>query len=325
MKKFTKGALITVLVLVILGSGLCATAAGIGFHYTSIPKMISEGIFTIGPNFGNFSKWSQKWSENWNESWNGNDWDDDWESWNVGNTQEYDFSAEDCANIKNLKLSVECGIVDIEEVSASQGIHIEVKYKKENSKRTINVNNSENTLEIKEKDAKKLVTNDNVHVLLQIPKDMTFETVELKNSAGEVNVDYALKVNDFSAIVGAGDCTINKDLQVSGKLYAEVDAGEIDFSNINAEKLELNAGVGEINVDYADAKEVTLDCGVGDIDITLAGNQKDYSYSIDCGVGDVEVGDSDYSGLGATKEIKGGAKTVDIDCGVGDITVDFEK
>lgn len=322
MRKFTKGALITALVLVILGCGLCAAAAGIGFQYASIPKMIKEGVFTIGPNFG---KWTERLSENWTAAWNGSDWDDDWESWSDGKTETYDFSAEDCQKIQNLELSVDYGCVEIEEAAESQAIHIEVRYEKENSKRNISVNNVENTLEITESGSKKLLTNDNVHISLQIPKDMTFDTVALKNSAGEIMVDYSLQVKDLSVIVGAGECIISKDVQVSGKLYAEVDAGEIDFSEISAEKLELNAGVGEIDVDCADAKEVILDCGVGEIDIILAGREKDYSYRIDCGVGDVEIGNSDYSGLGATKEIKGGDKIVDIDCGVGDVTVDFEK
>lgn len=314
MKKFTKGALITVLVFVILGFTLCAVGVGIGFHYTSIPKMISDGVFNIGTGW-----------KNWSEAWHWNDWDDDWESWGNGTTEAFDFSKEECVNIENMKLLVECGIVEIEEARENQGIHVEVKYRKENSKRDISVKVDGNTLCIEENGSKKLLNNDNVRIVVQLPSDMAFKEIELNNSAGEITVNHALHAEDVSIIVGAGESVINEALQISGTLYAEVDAGEIDFAKINAGKIELNAGVGEIDVEKASADEVILDCGVGELNVTLEGSEEDYSYQIDCGVGEVEIADRSYSGLGTTKEISSGSKMVDIDCGVGEINVDFTR
>ncbi len=314
MKKFTKGALITVLVFVILGFMLCAVGIGMGFHYTSIPKMISNGEFNIG------SGW-----KNWCEAWRWNDWDDDWESWGNGTTESFDFSKEECAGIQNLKLLVECGIVEIEEARGEQEIHVEVKYRKQNTKRDISVKIDGNILCIEENASKRLSYNDNVRIVVQIPADMKFKEIELNNSAGEVMVNHALYAEDVSIIVGAGESVINETLQISGTLYAEVDAGEIDFAKINAKKIELNAGVGEIDVEKASADEVVLDCGVGEINITVEGDEEDYSYQIDCGIGEVEIADRSYSGLGTTKGISGGSKIMDIDCGVGEINVDFTR
>ena len=309
MKKFTKGALIAALVFVALGTALCFAGAGIGFHYSSIPKMIKEGVFSIGPE----------------DVWHWNDWDNDWKSWNGGTTEEYDFSAEECSEIRSLNLVVDCGIVEVEETGKNEGIHIDVKYRRKNSKRNISVDKSGDTLKIKDDTSWNFLNSDNIYIKIQIPADMEFETVELQNKAGEVSVNHALHTKDLNVIVGAGECNINKELQVAGTLYAEVDAGQIDFAGISAEKLELNAGVGELDVEHASADEVILDCGVGELNITLDGREDDYSYSVDCGVGEVTVGGSDYSGLGATKEVTGGDKKVNIDCGVGEITVDFTK
>ena len=314
MKKFTKGALITVLVFVILGVTLCAVGIGIGFRYTSIPQMIRDGVFNIGPGW-----------EHWSDIWDWNDWDDDWGSWSNGTTETFDFSKEECADIQKLKLLIECGIVEVEETGENQGIHVEVKYRKENSKRDITVNKDGNTLWIEENGSGKLLTNDNVRIVIQIPSNMEFKEIELDNSAGEITVNHALYAENVSIIVGAGESVINKELQISGTLYAEVAAGEIDFAKINAGKIELNAGVGEIDVEKASADEVILECGVGELDVTLEGSKEDYSYKIDCGIGEVEIAGRSYSGLGTTKEISGGSKTVDIDCGVGEINVDFTR
>ncbi len=314
MKKFTKGALITTLVFVILGFTLCAVGVGIGFHYTSIPKMISDGVFNIS------SGW-----KNWSEAWHWNDWDDDWESWDNGSTEAFDFTKEECADIENLKMLVECGVVEIEEAKENQGIHVEVKYRKENTKRDISVKVDGNTLCIEESGSNKLVYNDNVHVVVQLPADMEFQEIELNNSAGEITVNHALHAENVSMIVGAGESVIDGELQISGTLYAQVDAGEIDFGKISAKKIELNAGVGEIDVEKASADEVLLECGVGELNVTLDGREEDYSYQIDCGIGEVEIADRSYSGLGTTKEISGGSKMVDIDCGVGEINVEFTK
>lgn len=312
MKKFTKGALITVLVFAILGFTLCAVGVGIGFHYTSIPKMISDGVFSIG-------------GDNWSDAWKWNDWDDDWETWGTQHTVFYDFSQEECADIQNLKLLVECGIVEIEEAGENEGIHVEVKYRKENSNRDIGVNMDGNTLKIEENGSEKLWNNDNVRVLIQIPADMEFKEVALDNSAGQITVNHALRAENISIIVGAGESVINKELQLSGTLYAEVDAGEIDFAKVNAGKIALHAGVGEIDVEKAGAEEVILECGVGELNITLEGTEADYSYQIDCGIGEVGIADTTYSGLGTTREVKNGDRTVDIACGVGEINVDFTK
>lgn len=300
MKRFTKGALITVLVFAILGFTLCAVGAGIGFHYTSIPKMISDGVFSIRNSV-----------DNWSGAW----------SW----TEFYDFSKEECADIQNLTLQIEGGIVEIEEAGENDGIHVEVKYRKENSNRDIDVNLNGNTLKIEENGFKKLWNNENVRVLIQIPSDMEWGEVVLDNSAGEITVNHALRAENISIMAGAGKGEINKELQVSGTLYAEVDAGEIDFVKVNAGKIELHAGVGEIDVEKAGADEVILECGVGELNVTLEGREEDYSYQIDCGIGEVEIADRSYSGLGTTKEVKKGDKTVDIDCGVGEINVDFTK
>lgn len=353
MKKFTKGALIIALVFTVLGFTLCAIGAGIGFHYTSIPKMLRNGFIRVGINWDSWDDAWDSWDdildetvESWDEGWD--DFDDtfeeigdNWGSWSSEKSDVYDFayghdshgdhSNGECADIYNLELSVNVGTVKIEEVASQQDIHVEVQYQKENSKREVRVSQKDGTLKIEEDETswKQINTisnnNDRVRVILQIPEDMNFKNVELKNSAGEIVISCALRAEDIRIIVDAGEVTAEKEVQASGKLYAEVDAGEIDFAGLSAEELELVSGVGEINVEKADAKEIVLDNGVGELNINLGGQEEDYSYTIACGMGDVEIGGRSYSGLGTTKKVSGGSKTVDIDCGIGEVNVDFTK
>lgn len=343
MKKFTKGALIVALVFTVLGFTLCAIGAGIGFHYTSIPKMLRNGFIRVGINWDSWDDAWDSWGDILDEVVDG--WDDDWDdlgdafdeigdnwgSWSSEKVEAYDYSHGECGDIHNLELSVNVGTVKIEEVPSQQGIHVEVQYQKENSKREVRVSQKDGTLKIEEDEAswKQINTisdnNDRVRVILQIPEDMNFKNVELKNSAGEIVISSVLRAEDIRIIVDAGEVTAEKEVQASGKLYAEVDAGEIDFNGLRAEKLELVSGVGEIDVEKADAKEIVLDNGVGELNINLSGEEEDYSYTIDCGMGDVEIGARSYSGLGTTKKVSGGSKTVDIDCGIGEVNVDFTK
>lgn len=302
MKKFTKGALITALVFVILGFTLCVAGAGIGSNYSTIIEMIRNGELSI--NLGDFSDWSE---------------------WDSETTEEYTFTETESSLISKLDVDIESGSLIIKEVEDNQGVKVEIKYRKENSKRNINVYKENDTFKIEESGYKSFFNNDDVCIILQIPADMEFTNVDLRNSAGEITIENEIKAENFSIIVDAGECNVCNKLKVSGTLYAEVGAGEIDFDNVETQNLELDCGVGEINIAQATAKDVDLDCGVGEINITLEAAEEDYSYSVDCGIGEVSVGESNYSGLGTTKEIKGGRNDMNIDCGIGEVTVEFTK
>ena len=322
MKKFTKGALIVTLVFVILGCVLCAVGAGIGFRYSSIPQMIRDGGFEIGSHFRN---WGQNW-KNWDHDFNHwGDWDDNSNSWSNGTTKEFDFSQEECSNIKNLNLDVDYGTVQIEETQENQGIHVEVKYRKSNTRRKINVAMEGNTLKVVEDSHKKIINNDNTRVTIQIPAGMNFTDVNLSNSAGEIILNREISAENLSITVGAGTCQTDAKLTAAKKLYAEAGVGEIELSQVEAGKMELKTGVGAIDVERAAADEMILNSGVGSIEVMAEGTESDYNYRISCGIGEVEIGESTYSGLGSTKEVRGqGNKTIDIDCGVGEVSVEFE-
>lgn len=317
MKKFTKGALIVTLIFVILGCVLCAIGVGIGFHYTSIPKMIRNGAFQIGSNSWNWNEWDDKF-DNWG------DWEGNRNSWSDGTTEKFDFSQEECNNIKNLDIDIAYGTVQIEEARENQGIHVEVKYRKSNTRRKIDVAMNGDTLKVKESSYKKVINNDNTIITIQIPAEMSFKDVNLSNSAGKIIIRNDMNADNFSIAVDAGTCEAYGKLTASGKLYAEAGVGEMDISQIYAAKMELKTGVGEIDVERAAADEVILNSGVGSIDVAMEGTENDYSYSISCGIGEVEIGERSYTGLGSTKEVHGqGNKTINIDCGVGEVSVEF--
>lgn len=344
MKKFTKGALITSLVLAVLGFTLCAVGAGIGFHYTSIPRLVNSGMFRLDWNgWDNFwDSWDDAW-DSWDDAWDsfGDTWDDfgeetddltdSWGSWSNRSVEAFDYSRGECADIQNLELLINVGTVRIEEVPEEQGIHIEVQYQKKDSQREIRVSQEDGTLKIEEEELSwKQINaisnnNDKVRVILQIPADMEFEKIAVENSSGDIMIARELRAKEIHVIVDAGEVEAERELQASEKLYAEVDAGEIDFAGISAKQLELVSGVGEISVERASAEEIILEGGVGELSVTLVGQEADYSYTVNCGIGEVEIGNRSYSGLGTTKEISGGSKTVDINCGIGEVDVDFTR
>lgn len=307
MRKFTKVALITALVFFILGSTLCIVGAVIGFRYSSIPEMIKEGVFTIGPHFG---RWD--------------DYDDGWADWNYETEKMFDFAAEGEEAVSNLNIDMNYGILQIEETKENQKISVEVKHRKENSGRRIKVEQEADTLNIVEDGIGKMHRRDNVCVIVKIPADMNFKNIDLQNSAGEITINYKINAENFKVEVGAGECVINQKLNISDKLYAQVDAGEIDFTWVDASQIELNSGVGEIHVEQAITDEAVLECGIGELDIALQGTEEEYDYIINCGVGEVEIAENSYSGLGTAREVRnGGDKHIDINCGVGEINVDF--
>lgn len=103
MKNFTKTALIIVLVLVILGSLLCAVGLGIGFRFSEFWDQVETGEFSIGP-IHHIPFFSYNYSDY--------DWADPGDDWDAADEEVSYFPWED---IKKIKLDVDYSSVIITE------------------------------------------------------------------------------------------------------------------------------------------------------------------------------------------------------------------
>lgn len=322
MKKFTKGALILTLAIVVVGCAFCAIGFGVGFRYGTIREMAKEGIFSIR---GNIWDWDDDSEEDYDS-----DYDNDSELeahdsiyWQDAKTETFDFTKQ---GIENLDLDIYYGEVLIEESADVDHIKVTVKYKKENHKRSIESHMNGTTLVLEETGRKGYRGWDNIQLTIQIPAGMEFNEVNLKNRAGIIAVNTPILANLIDIQVDAGECEVNQKLTVKEELRATVGAGELNMGELETELLFLKAEVGGISTGVTQAKEVTIDCSVGSVDTTMAGSETDYSYSVECGVGDIEIGHNSYSGLSTSKEVvNSGDGYMEISCGVGEVNVSFRQ
>lgn len=336
MKGFTKAALIVALVLVILGSMLCAVGMGVGFRFSDFWDQVEAGEFSIGPikhipfiRYGNTGV-----------SWDGwDDWDNGWDSWGFGlGDGKFDWDAQDkegfsfsWKDVNKIELDLDYSGVNVIENSAKDAeVQVDVEYRKKGHNHKVEAYMDGGTLKIKESGRKRNVRDDSSRVDLQIPTEMIdriwLKEIDLKQGKGYIYVEAPLTAKEISIKVGAGECEVINKLTAQEEMVVSVDAGEMSLEELEAKKLKLGGGVGELTVGLIRADTIEIDGGVGEIEVTAAGKETDYSYDVNCGVGSVEIGDHEYSGLSSGGTVQNaGDKKIDIDCGVGSVEVSFQE
>ncbi len=325
MKHFTKVALVIVLVLVILGSVLCAVGIGIGFSISEL-RDVYTGEFSLGflrhipfIRYGNDDGW------------------EDWESVQEGEGFGWASAADDTfgfpwENLDEIKLDVDNASVSIVQNAAedSGNIRLDVEYRKENHQRKVKASMSGSTLKIEDSDAWRIKNSDSVRITMWIPAQLSEQShlkkIKLEQARGQIISEIPLTAKEISINVGAGECDIRERLTAEKKISLEVEAGRLSVGELEAEKVDISGGVGELTASLIQAEKIGIEGGVGSVQIKAAGKESDYSYDIDCGVGGVTIGNRSYSGLSAGETIKNqGSKEIEIDCGVGNVEVSFEE
>ncbi len=320
MKNFTKTALIIVLVLVILGSLLCAVGLGIGFRFSEFWDQVETGEFSIGP-IHHIPFFSYNYSDY--------DWADPGDDWDAADEEVSYFPWED---IKKIKLDVDYSSVIITEAPwEDREVRITVQYRREDHRHRVQSGiNSGNTLEIENEGSGRIRNSDSSRVTLELPRKLMeqgqLEEIDLKQGKGCIYSEMPLTAEKISISVGAGQCEIEEKLTAEKELSVSVDAGEIILAELEAEKLNLNGGVGTLTAELIQAQEIEIEGGVGSIEVEAAGKESDYSYDIECGVGRLEIGENEYSGLSSSRSIENpGGRKMKIECGVGDVEVSFQE
>ncbi len=159
-------------------------------------------------------------------------------------------------------------------------------------------------------------------------------TLIIKEKKNTVNL-YGTKNKNLSIVV-----YIPKDVTLDD-IVLDVGACDLDFSNINASKLDVDSGAGDIDLADCSIKEVALDAGAGDVDlenvefskldidagagdvdVSGIGDISEYSFDVSVGMGDLTIGGKKMSGMGRDYKATGSTdKAIVIDNGAGDVDV----
>lgn len=213
------------------------------------------------------------------------------------------------------------GTVENLEIDLS-GTQLEIRagdiFSVESNHKYLRLENTDETLRIREDHPVIGVHPEGVRVILTVPRDFSFNQVTISAGAGIVEID-TLLAERLSLELGAGEVSI-------GKLVADTSAkinggaGELNIGGGELANLDLNISVGEATLEIRLTGDCTIDHGVGELNLTLIGTADDYRISLEKGVGKatldgVKMSDGAVYGDGET--------SIEIDGGVGDMKIRF--
>ena len=276
MKKSTKILLIIVIMLAIVGGGLCISAFAMGLNYKNLSGMARNGLFE-------FDEW-----------WDSND-IKDVDSKNIKkNTKEYSETVQDV-----LKIKIDFGKLVIKSTDLNKA-YLETDQKKD-----------EKYFEFKETDSSIEVRNDGDmfgHLLdtpeatLYLPEDIEFKVIELNIDAGECLIQTALKTERMMADVDAGKVSVQK--MTADRLELDCDAGHFIYEGqvVQGGTVDVDAGNAEL---YLKEKSVndynySIDVDAGSLMINeekysgmdkerYIDNKASGTWSISCDAGKTEL------------------------------------
>ena len=339
MKKFTKGCLITALVIFIIGAVLCGVGGllgGFGLlssmdirEVTGIPL-----VYRIGPHgieYG-FRFWEN------DVNWSG------YENWQrISDNEGERALALTADTLRDLYIDVAACELHIEE-SEDEYVGLAAS----GNKGSLRYYVEENGLRIVRKSdwTWKWVGVNTVSdkVYLYLPKGTSLDYAEIELGAGAVE-SVGLTARDVDIKVGAGELDI-ESLTADNGVILSVGAGKIRIKNLICRATDLDIGAGEIDIDNAEVAgdvnidlgmgsaniggiimgDLDVDCGMGTIILDMDDAEQDHNFKIDCSMGTVKVGSHSYSGLGSEQTINNGSSSdFDIDCSMGTVTVKFDK
>lgn len=333
MKKFTKGCLITALVMLIIGFVIVGVGALFGGfrqldgRVTRIPflfRVNDDGSVNFGFFRDNDIDWSRY--ENWQRF--------------TGSKDEREFSLT-ADTLQELYIEVGACNLYIKE---SEDEHVRLAIDGDTDKFRYQV--EDGSLRIVRKASKGVnvsyKTADKVY--LYLPEGTTLDSVDIELGAGTMD-SIALATGDANIEVGAGALDID-GLTVNDTAVLSVGAGQIRLKELSCDTVSMDIGAGQLNIDDAAIlKKTSIDLGMGSVNIggIISGNldvdcsmgevildmddaEEDHNYEIDCSMGNVKVGSHSYSGLGSVQKINNGSSSdFNIDCSMGNVTIKFAK
>lgn len=180
-------------------------------------------------------------------------------------------------------------------------------------------------------------------VYLWLPKDCSLEECEVDMGAGYMGSMF-LKAKQTTVNLGAG--LVETDGFEGDEINILVGAGELLADRITAGKADFEIGAGYLGIDELTVSgetdvevsmgqaviagtlsgDLDMECDMGEIVMRLTGSEDDHSYNVECGMGNVTVGNYSHGGVATDKSWNTGKSSgFDINCNMGNVTVTFEK
>ena len=353
MKKFTKGCLITALIIFVLGCLLCVIGGLLGgFRQLSNINNVKGIPFAFGRDANgdfHFGFFNDEWNDYDESVWNDYE-ENGWEAVQPDEDTEktrLDLTAD---SLRNLEVDMgACGLYVMESEDdyvwiAVDGDHHKVYYTIEDGN-TLRVENTYDHSEWPfnywpfnwERDSL-----GNTAVYLFLPRDAVLDEINMDFGAGKIETA-VLQAKDITLDCGAGE--FNVDEVKADTIYLTVGAGQAIIHSLTAGDAELEAGAGELvvhNIDISGSLDLSIGMGNGTIDGTITGNmdaecdmgnltmnltgsEDDHAYTVDCSMGEVNIGNSSYAGMDSSREWGSGTSHFDIECSMGSVTVLFEE
>lgn len=344
MKKFTKGCLLTALVIFVIGCVICIVCGLLGgfkqleniSETTGIPFRYYRGN-DGSVQFGFYDNdWDNDWEEYSEEAWETMEANED-----VVQTQ-LDLTAD---TLRKLEAEIgACGLFVQESEDDHVWIAVEgntqaVHYSIENGN-TLIIETSYDSVfgwfDWREKGK-------NAVVYLSLPQGAALEEVDLEFGAGEINIA-DLQADDIDIEFGAGIC--NVEALKADSVSLSVGAGQANIGTLTARETDLEVGAGELvvyDVDVIGSMDLDIgmgnaeiygtvtgdldaDCSMGNLTMQLTGAEEDHSYYVDCAMGSVTVGGHTYAAIGDSVEWGNRSNSrFDIDCSMGNVTIVFDE
>lgn len=330
MKKFTKGCLMTALILFLVGCVICGVCGLLG-GFRQIKEM--DGV--RGIPFGYYRNAGGDWQVGFiNNGDIGKDWEKErYLRIEEGKGNEISFLAASCDGL-DLELA-ECCLYLEESADDQIRVYVEgdtLRYYWMLDGKTLCLRNA---------GRRASHTEDEIH--LSIPRGHAFDEVEVEFGAGVLKAAPLLAKN-VSLDVGAGVCELQEI--VGEEVDAAVGAGSLLIEGLYAEDVSLQAGAGELivrdisvsdsldldmsmgsaEIDGTIEGDLDLDCGMGEVIMKLTGSEEDHSYDVDCGMGAVRVGSHSHGGVASSRSWNSGKEShFDIECDMGSVEIRFDK
>lgn len=180
-------------------------------------------------------------------------------------------------------------------------------------------------------------------VYLWLPEGCALEECEISMDAGYMDSIF-LKAKKMKAELGAGMVTADgfegEEISISvgaGELLAdrvragtadfEIGAGHMSIEELTVSgKMDMEVSMGAAEIAGTIAGDLDVKCGMGEIVMSLTGSEDDHSYYVECGMGNVDVGSYSHGGVASHKSWNAGKSSYfHINCNMGNVTVTFEE
>lgn len=334
MKKFTKGCLLTALILFLVGIVMCGVCGLLG-GFRQLSQMDGIGDFPFGFHMDDDGDWDFGFFRSVDSGGRiGKDWEEErYLRLSEGKENEISMNADSCTEL-DIELA-QCDLY-LEEAEDDQ---IRVYVTGDTLRYYWMMDGS--TLCLKNAGKRASHTEDEVHV--SIPAGQAFRAVEIEFGAGLLHAA-PLQAGEASIDVGAGVCELEElvadeaDLTVgAGQLHVEtltareadvsVGAGELIVRGMTVDgEMDLEMNMGSATLDGKLDGNLSLECGMGDVTMHLTGSEDDHSYDVECGMGDVQVGSHGHGGFATSKSWNDGKGSLfEIDCNMGSVTITFDE